>query len=164
MNKEISNQTAGYPPPMINLIGLIFKLVVALVITLFKRDKRLMSTVSHNHFHDLIVNNHVIKSFDVVPNSFLDMKKMIEINKIKVRLFNIHSKTIESDAIIDLEMENLVKDEAFLIVFGGWIPCTFIKRDSILLVDRNLVSSFCIVKFLAVPFAIPFVRSCGKYS
>lgn len=37
-------------------------------------------------------------------------------------------------------MINLIKNEAFLLVFGGWIPCTFIKQNTILLADRNIVS------------------------
>ena len=96
--------------------------------------------VGRNHYGDLTINNHVLKSFDIVPNSFLDMQKMNESNKVKVRLFNIQSDTIQNDEVVELEMTNLVKNDVFLVVFGGWIPCTFIKRKTILLVDRNVVT------------------------
>jgi len=83
---------------------------------------------------------HIIKSFDIVPNLFLDMIKMNETNKVKVQLFDIYSDTIQNDDSLELEMTNFTKDEAFLLVFGGWIPCTFIKQNTILLADRNIVS------------------------
>lgn len=97
-------------------------------------------TVGRNYCGDLTIKNHVLKSFDIVPNSFLDMKKMNETNKVKVRLFNIQSSTIQNDENIELEVKNLVKDDAYLVVLGGWIPCTFIKRNTILLADRNVVT------------------------
>lgn len=86
------------------------------------------------------IGEHIVKSFDIVPNSFEDMIQMNKINKIKVNLFDIQSDTIHNDSIVELEMANFVKSEAFLIVFGGWIPTTFIKPNSILLADRNIVS------------------------
>jgi len=85
------------------------------------------------------ISNHIVKSFDIVPNSFEDMIQMNETNIIKVHLFDIQSDTMHNDAHI-LEMTNFIKNEAFLIVFGGWIPCTFIKQNTILLADRNIVS------------------------
>ena len=96
--------------------------------------------VGHNHDGDLTIKNHVLKSFDISPNSFLDMQQMNESNKVKVRLFNIQSDTIQKDYVVELEMTNLVKNDVFLVVFGGWIPCTFIKRKTILLADRNVVT------------------------
>jgi len=96
--------------------------------------------VGRNQYGDLTIKNHVLKSFDIVPNSFLDMQQMNESNKVKVRLFNIQSNTIQKDENIELEMTNLVKNDVFLVVFGGWIPCTFIKRKTILLADRNVVT------------------------
>ena len=68
------------------------------------------------------------------------MIQMNETNKIKVKLFNIKSDTINDDANVKLEMTNLIKNEAFLLVFGGWMPCAFIKKNTILLADRNIVS------------------------
>lgn len=96
--------------------------------------------VRRNHNGDLIIKNHVLKSFDIVPNSFLDMQQMNESNKVKVRLFNIQSSTIQKDEKVELEITNLVRNDVFLVVFGGWIPCAFIKRKTILLVDRNVVT------------------------
>lgn len=55
-------------------------------------------------------------------------------------LFDIQSNTIHTDDHVELEMNNIIKNEAFLIIFGGWIPCTFIKQNSILVADRNIVS------------------------
>jgi len=95
--------------------------------------------VGRNHCGDLTIGNHVLKSFDIVPNSFLDMEQMNESNKVKVQLYNIQSNTIHNDKV-ELEVANLVKNDAFLVVFGGWIPCTFIKRKTILLADRNVVT------------------------
>jgi hypothetical protein len=96
--------------------------------------------VARNHDGNLTIKNHVLKSFDIVPNSFLDMQQMNESNKVKVRLFNIQSDTIKKDEEVELEITNLVKNDVFLVVFGGWIPCTFIKRKTILLADRNVVT------------------------
>ena len=89
---------------------------------------------------NLTIGEHVIKSFDIEPNSFEDMIQMNKTNKIKVRLFNIQSETIHNQDHVELEIVNIIKNEAFLIVFGGWIPCTYIKQNSILLADRNIVS------------------------
>ena len=89
---------------------------------------------------NLMIDKHIIKSFDIVPNSFPDMLQMNKIDKVKVKLFNIQSNTIHNDDVLELEMDNFIKNEAFLLVFGGWIPCTFIKKNTILLSDRNIVS------------------------
>lgn len=86
------------------------------------------------------IGEHIVKSFDIVPNSFEDMIQMNKTNKIKVNLFDIQSNTIHTDDHVELEMNNIIKNEAFLIIFGGWIPCTFIKQNSILVADRNIVS------------------------
>jgi len=89
---------------------------------------------------NFMIGEHIAKSFDIVPNSFEDMIQMNKTNKIKVNLFDIQSDTIHKDDSVELEMINFIKNEAFLIVFGGWIPCTFIKKNSILLADRNIIS------------------------
>ena len=100
-----------------------------------------MNNETVGHYNDnLMIGKHIIKSFDIVPNLFLDMIKMNETNKVKVQLFDIYSDTIQNDDSLELEMTNFTKDEAFLLVFGGWIPCTFIKQNTILLADRNIVS------------------------
>lgn len=96
--------------------------------------------VGRNHFGELTINNFVLKSFDIVPNSFIDMQQMNESNKVKVRLFNIQSNTIRNDERIELEMINSVKNDTYLVVFGGWIPCAFIKSNTILYADRNVIS------------------------
>jgi len=87
-----------------------------------------------------MLGNHELKSFDIVPNSFLDMQQMEEMNKVKIQLFNIESNTISNDSNVSFEIEHFIKNEAFLLVFGGWIPCTFIKKNTILLADRNVIS------------------------
>ncbi|ABM01995.1 hypothetical protein Ping_0121 [Psychromonas ingrahamii 37] len=96
--------------------------------------------VGRNHLGELTINNIVLKSFDIVPNSFTDMQQMNESNKVKVRLFNIQSNIIRNDERIELEMINSVKNETFLVVFGGWIPCAFIKSNTILYADRNVIT------------------------
>lgn len=96
--------------------------------------------VERNRDGDLTFGTHVLKSFDIVPNSFLDLQQMNESNKVKVRLFNIQSNTIQKDEEVELEMINSVKNYVFLVVFGGWIPCAFIKKKTILLADRNVVT------------------------
>lgn len=96
-------------------------------------------TVSYYN-NNLRIGEHIIKSFDIAPNSFEDMIQMNKTNKVKVNLFNIQSDTIHKDDNVELEMISFIKNEAFLIVFGGWIPCTYIKQNTILLADRNVVS------------------------
>lgn len=88
----------------------------------------------------LLICDKVINSFDIVPNSFSDMTMMNNTNSVKVKLFNIVSHMLPRDARIELSVENYFKDDAYLLVFGGWIPCSFIKNKTILLADRNVVS------------------------
>ncbi len=88
----------------------------------------------------LRVKNHYIESFDIEPLSHNDMLEMNETNKLKVRLFDIKSGTIDKEDVLNTDIENLKKDEAYLIVAGGWIPCTFIKTNTILYADRNIIS------------------------
>ena len=88
----------------------------------------------------LKVKNHYIESFDIEPLSYKDMLEMNKTNKLKVRLFDIKSSTIDKEDLLDAEITNLTKDEAYLIVAGGWIPCTFIKTNTILYADRNSIS------------------------
>ena len=57
--------------------------------------------VARNHDGNLTIKNHVLKSFDIVPNSFLDMQQMNESNKVKVRLYNIESDTLHKDDKIE---------------------------------------------------------------
>ena len=98
------------------------------------------SIVSRDRFGRLIVDDHVINSFDIVPNTFEDMRLMDVEGVVSVRLFNIKSPTIKLDETFNLTMKSFDKEEAFLLVFGGWIPCAFIKRNTIILIDRNIVS------------------------
>ena len=88
----------------------------------------------------LKIENHYIESFDIEPLSHSDMLEMNETNKLKVRLFDIKSSTIDKEDVLDAEITNLTKDEAYLIVSGGWIPCAFIKNNTILYADRNIIS------------------------
>lgn len=46
---------------------------------------------------NLIIGKHIVKSFDIVPNTFLDMIQMNKTNKIKIQLFHIESDTIHYD-------------------------------------------------------------------
>ncbi len=86
------------------------------------------------------INGYNIESFDVVPNSFVDMIEMNNTNSISVKLYNIVSDDCENDTIIDITMEHFVKNDAYLIVLGGWIPCSCIAKNTLLLADRNIVS------------------------
>ena len=88
----------------------------------------------------LLINDIEIDSFDIVPNSFSDMTMMNNTDSVKVKLFNIVSHMLPRETRIELSVENYFKDDAYLLIFGGWIPCSFIKNKTILLADRNVVS------------------------
>jgi hypothetical protein len=98
------------------------------------------STIAQDDFGRLIIGGHIIYSFDIVPNTFEDMKAMINEKTTKVCLFNIKSPTIRPDETLECSFKNIHKDDSFLLVFGGWIPCAFIKSNTIIIADRNIVS------------------------
>jgi hypothetical protein len=106
----------------------------------YPRNLKMDKFVSHDYLGNLIIDNHIIKSFDIVPSSYSDFKEMNEKNSISIKLFNIQSDTIDKEDEVEFKMRNFFKDDAFLIVFGGWIPCSFIKKNTILIVDRNIVT------------------------
>ncbi|MDO6785600.1 hypothetical protein Q4583_15910 [Neptunomonas phycophila] len=89
---------------------------------------------------NLVIAGHTIYSFDIVPNNFPDMVGMINTDSVKVRMHNIVSPTIPTDAKVEMSVKHDQKNDTFLLVFGGWTPCLFIKNNTILLVDRNVVS------------------------
>lgn len=100
----------------------------------------MVQEVGRNVFGRLDVGGISIESFDIVPNSFSDMSAMNRTNSITVKLFDIVSYILAPDATIEVSFKNYYKDDAYLLVFGGWIPCSFIKNNTILLADRNVVS------------------------
>lgn len=86
------------------------------------------------------IGEYNIESFDIVPNSFVDMIEMNNTNSVSVKLYNIVNDDFEKDTVIDITMEHFVQNDAYLIVLGGWIPCSCIARNTLLLADRNIVS------------------------
>ena len=88
----------------------------------------------------LVIHGETIESFNIVPNSFSDMVSMIDTDSVTVRLLDIVNRMYPKNTNVKLSVKNLQKDDAFLLVFGGWIPCSFIKNQTILLADRNVVS------------------------
>lgn len=87
-----------------------------------------------------MIGEHIINSFDIVPNTFEDMHALIKDNLIKFQLFNIKSPTIKSNVIIECTARNIHKEDAFLLVCGGWIPCSLIKNNTLIIADRNIMS------------------------
>lgn len=55
------------------------------------------------------INGYNIESFDVVPNSFVDMIEMNNTNSVSVKLYNIVNDDFEKDTVIDITMEHFVK-------------------------------------------------------
>ena len=86
------------------------------------------------------MDKYRVESFDVVPNSFIDMIEMNNTNSVSVKLYNIISNDIEKDDVINMTVSHFVKNDTYLIVMGGWIPCSFISNSTLLLADRNVVS------------------------
>ena len=99
-----------------------------------------MKTIDRDYLGRLLIDGNIIHSFDVVPNTFEDMHALIKDNSIKYQLFNIKSPTIKSDEIIECTARNIYKEDAFLLVCGGWIPCSLIKNNTLIIADRNIVS------------------------
>jgi len=75
-----------------------------------------------------MLGNHELKSFDIVPNSFLDMQQMEEMNKVKIQLFNIESNTISNDSNVSFEIEHFIKNEAFLLVLEDGYLVHLLKK------------------------------------
>ncbi len=78
-----------------------------------------------------MVNNTSFETCDIEPNTFLDMPELKELKQITVKLFDKDNK---------LEIPYIMEDDSFLIVYGGWIPCFFIRKNTLLLADRNVIS------------------------
>ncbi|RZG05476.1 hypothetical protein EXT48_08035 [Pseudoalteromonas sp. CO348] len=89
---------------------------------------------------NLVMAGHTINGFEIVPNNFPDMVGMINTDSVKVRMYNIVSPTIPTDAKVEMSVKHDHKNDAFLLVSGGWIPCLFVKNNTILLADRNVIS------------------------
>lgn len=79
-------------------------------------------------------------SYDIMPNNYHDMCEMEKDNRIKVRLDNVISDKIPEPFRVELDITNDSSHDSFLVVSGGWLPCTFLKRRTILLTDRNVIS------------------------
>ena len=55
------------------------------------------------------IDEYNIESFDIVPNSFVDMIEMNNTNSVSVKLYNIVNDDFEKDTVIDITMEHFVK-------------------------------------------------------
>ena len=100
----------------------------------------MVQEVGRGFLNKLEVGGIPLESFNIVPSSFSDMVIMNRTDSIRVKLFDIVSYILAPDVTFNLLVTNYHKDNAYLLVFGGWVPCTFIKSNTILLADRNVVS------------------------
>ncbi|WP_346205362.1 hypothetical protein [Aeromonas salmonicida] len=96
--------------------------------------------LGRDYLGNLIIGGASIKSFDIMPNTFSDMIEMNNTNSVSVRLFNVVRHINPRNERVELSVKNNHKDDTYLLVFGGWIPCSFIKNNTLLLADRNVVS------------------------
>ncbi|MCF5717184.1 hypothetical protein K3H30_05600 [Aeromonas veronii] len=96
--------------------------------------------LGRDYLGNLTIGNTSIKSFDIMPNTFSDMIEMNNTNSVNVRLFNVVRHINPRNERVELSVKNNHKDDAYLLVFGGWIPCSFIKKNTLLLADRNVIS------------------------
>ncbi len=106
----------------------------------FRKQGSMVQELGRDIFGRLDIGGVTIESFDIVPNSFSDMTTMNSTDSITVKLFDIVSCILAPDATIEMSVKNYHKNDAYLLVFGGWIPCSFIKNNTILLADRNITS------------------------
>lgn len=107
---------------------------------IIRRPCNMKQEVGRDFLGRLVIADITIESFDIMPNSFSDMTIMNSTDSVKVRLFDIVSHILTRDTRIEISVKNNYKDDAYLLVFGGWIPCSFIKSNTLLLADRNVVS------------------------
>ncbi len=78
-----------------------------------------------------MANNTSFETCGIEPNTFLDMPELKEQKQIAVKLL---------DKDNNWEIPYIMTDDTFLIVYGGWIPCFFIRKNTLLLSDRNVIS------------------------
>lgn len=107
-------------------------------------DNRKM-TIGKDADGNLLVGNTVhgdliITSYDIVPNNYHDLRQMEESKKINIRLLNVIAKDFKEPFSLELIIENDTIDKSFLLVKDGWIPCNFMKKNTLLLADRNIIS------------------------
>lgn len=102
-------------------------------------------TVERDADGNLLIRNTehgdlIITSYDIMPNNYHDLCQMEKSENVKIRLFNIRSKNFKELFSLELSIKNDTTHEAFLLVKNGWIPCSYMKRNTLLLVDRNVIS------------------------
>lgn len=83
--------------------------------------------------------NLVILSYDIEPNDYHDMVRMEKSNEVKIRLSNVIAKNFDEQFSLEMNIINDSAHEAFMLVKNGWIPCNFMKKNTLLLADRNII-------------------------
>lgn len=81
-----------------------------------------------------------IISYEIKPNGYEDLERMLDNQKIEVVLSKVCALEIDGCFSLKLNINNLTKQDHFILVEGGWIPCTFLKKNTLLLADRNVIS------------------------
>ncbi|MCL6396220.1 hypothetical protein EXT62_04800 [Pectobacterium carotovorum subsp. carotovorum] len=102
-------------------------------------------TIGRDCDGNLLINNTehgdlVITSYEIMPNDYDDLCKMEENKEVKIRLFNIKSKNFKEPFRLELSIKNDTTHEEFLLIKGGWIPCSYMKKNTLLFADRNVIS------------------------
>ncbi|PYZ60061.1 hypothetical protein DNK63_13500 [Providencia rettgeri] len=82
----------------------------------------------------------VIYSYEIIPNNYHDLIQMNESNKITIKLFNVRAKGIDGEFRARLNIDMGSTHNHFLLVKNGWIPCIFMKKNTLLFADRNVIS------------------------
>jgi hypothetical protein len=90
--------------------------------------------ISNTEYGDL-----VISSYDIEPNNYHDIIRMEQSNKIKIRLFNVRAEGFDEPLSLEMNIINDSLHEAFILVKNGWIPCNFMKKNTQLIADRNII-------------------------
>ncbi|SFJ91762.1 hypothetical protein SAMN05518863_103311 [Candidatus Pantoea symbiotica] len=101
--------------------------------------------IGRNADGNVIINNTehgdlTLISYEIIPSSYNDMINMKESGRINVKLHNVITKEIGKIFQLELTIANHTHHEAFLLVKGGWIPCSLMKEKTLLLADRNIIS------------------------
>ncbi|AFI89931.1 hypothetical protein [Pectobacterium parmentieri] len=102
-------------------------------------------TIERDYDGNLLINNTeygnlVITSYEIMPNDYDDLCKMEENGEVKIRLFNIKSKNFKEPFRLELSIKNDTIHKEFLLVKGGWVPCSYMKKNTLLFADRNVIS------------------------
>lgn len=82
----------------------------------------------------------VVYAFSVMPNDYHSLCEMMKTNTVEVKLYNVKAEGIFDSFRLKMKMMALSKQDAYLIVEGGWIPFSLIDKNALLLADRNVIS------------------------